>query len=56
MTATADGPAADGPAEANRPGAPRTLADKVWDAHLVRRGGPGEPDLLYVDRHIMHEV
>jgi 3-isopropylmalate/(R)-2-methylmalate dehydratase large subunit len=38
----------------------RTLAEKVWDAHLVRRGedGPGgaEPDLLYVDLHLVHEV
>jgi 3-isopropylmalate/(R)-2-methylmalate dehydratase large subunit len=34
----------------------RTLAEKVWDAHVVRNGGPGEPDLLYIDLHLVHEV
>src|SRR5437763_12358972 len=34
---------------------PRTLAEKVWDRHLVRRAA-GEPDLLYVDLHLVHEV
>ena len=29
--------------------APRTLAEKVWDDHLVRRGEAGRPDLLYID-------
>jgi 3-isopropylmalate/(R)-2-methylmalate dehydratase large subunit len=33
-----------------------TLAEKVWDAHLVRRGADGSPDLLYVDLHLVHEV
>ena len=33
----------------------RTLAEKVWDAHLVRRV-EGEPDLLYIDLHLIHEV
>jgi 3-isopropylmalate/(R)-2-methylmalate dehydratase large subunit len=33
----------------------RTLAEKVWDAHLVR-SAPGEPDLLYIDLHLVHEV
>jgi 3-isopropylmalate/(R)-2-methylmalate dehydratase large subunit len=32
-----------------------TLAEKVWDAHLVRRA-KGEPDLLYIDLHLLHEV
>jgi 3-isopropylmalate/(R)-2-methylmalate dehydratase large subunit len=32
-----------------------TLADKVWDAHVVR-SAPGEPDLLYIDLHLVHEV
>jgi len=32
-----------------------TLAEKVWDAHLVRRA-EGEPDLLYIDLHLVHEV
>jgi len=34
----------------------RTLAEKVWDEHVVRRGGAGEPDLLYIDLHLLHEV
>src|SRR3954449_7816690 len=34
----------------------RTLAEKVWDAHVVRRGTDGEPDLLYIDLHLLHEV
>ncbi len=34
---------------------PRTLAEKVWDAHVVRRA-EGEPDLLYIDLHLIHEV
>ena len=33
----------------------RTLAEKVWDAHVVR-SAPGEPDLLYIDLHLIHEV
>ena len=33
-----------------------TLAEKVWDAHLVRRGTDGTPDLLYIDLHLVHEV
>ena len=32
-----------------------TLADKIWDRHLVH-AGPGEPDLLYIDLHLVHEV
>ncbi|MCO1580862.1 3-isopropylmalate dehydratase large subunit [Crossiella sp. SN42] len=34
----------------------RTLAEKVWDAHVVRRGSGAEPDLLYIDLHLVHEV
>ncbi len=33
----------------------RTLAEKVWDEHVVRTA-PGEPDLLYIDLHLIHEV
>ncbi|MGP7961200.1 3-isopropylmalate dehydratase large subunit [Sanguibacter sp. A247] len=33
-----------------------TLAEKVWDAHLVRQGVDGAPDLLYIDLHLLHEV
>src|SRR5918994_330202 len=32
-----------------------TLAEKVWERHVVRRVD-GEPDLLYVDLHLVHEV
>jgi 3-isopropylmalate/(R)-2-methylmalate dehydratase large subunit len=32
-----------------------TMSEKVWDRHLVRRAD-GEPDLLYVDVHLVHEV
>ena len=34
---------------------PRTLAEKVWDRHVVR-SSEGEPDLLYIDLHLVHEV
>ena len=34
---------------------PRTLFEKVWHAHVVREE-PGEPALLYVDLHLVHEV
>jgi 3-isopropylmalate/(R)-2-methylmalate dehydratase large subunit len=34
---------------------PRTLAEKVWDAHVVR-SAEGEPDLLFIDLHLLHEV
>ncbi len=35
---------------------PRTLAEKVWDDHLVVKGKKGEPDLIYIDLHLVHEV
>jgi 3-isopropylmalate/(R)-2-methylmalate dehydratase large subunit len=34
---------------------PRTLFEKVWDAHVVHRLPEG-PELLYVDLHLVHEV
>jgi 3-isopropylmalate/(R)-2-methylmalate dehydratase large subunit len=34
---------------------PKTLSEKVWDRHVVHRAD-GEPDLLYVDLHLVHEV
>src|SRR6202048_4524829 len=34
---------------------PSTLGQKLWDSHVVR-SAPGEPDLLYVDLHLVHEV
>ena len=33
----------------------KTLAEKIWDAHVVHHE-EGEPDLLYVDLHLIHEV
>ncbi|MFE1168806.1 3-isopropylmalate dehydratase large subunit [Nocardiopsis sp. NPDC058789] len=33
----------------------RTMAEKVWEEHVVRRAD-GEPDLLYIDLHLVHEV
>ena len=33
----------------------RTLSEKVWDRHVVR-SAEGEPDLLFVDLHLVHEV
>jgi 3-isopropylmalate/(R)-2-methylmalate dehydratase large subunit len=35
---------------------PLTLAEKVWNNHLVARGENGSPDLLYIDLHLVHEV
>ncbi|MGB5796700.1 MAG: 3-isopropylmalate dehydratase large subunit [Mycolicibacter algericus] len=35
---------------------PRTLAEKVWDDHVVVSGGGSEPDLIYIDLHLVHEV
>src|SRR5215831_393921 len=34
---------------------PTTIAQKVWDRHVVH-SGPDEPDLLYIDLHLIHEV
>src|SRR5512133_888009 len=33
----------------------QTLFDKIWDAHVVRSIKEG-PDVLYIDRHYIHEV
>src|ERR1700740_1651095 len=39
---------------------PRTMAEKVWDDHVVAPGGgtgdSREPDLIYIDLHLVHEV
>ena len=36
---------------------PKTLSEKIWERHLVRAGdGAAEPDLLYIDLHLVHEV
>jgi 3-isopropylmalate/(R)-2-methylmalate dehydratase large subunit len=36
-------------------GKPSTLFDKLWDAHVVKRA-EGYPDVLFIDRHFIHEV
>jgi 3-isopropylmalate/(R)-2-methylmalate dehydratase large subunit len=33
----------------------KTLFDKIWDAHVVKQVKDG-PDVLYIDRHLIHEV
>ena len=35
---------------------PRTLSEKVWDSHVVHAGAADEPDLLFIDLHLVHEV
>lgn len=34
---------------------PKTLFDKVWDEHVVEKI-PDGPQILYIDRHLIHEV
>ena len=34
---------------------PKTMFDKIWDAHVVREA-PSEPTVLFIDRHLVHEV
>ena len=36
--------------------APRTLFDKLWDAHLVAPESEATPAVLYIDLHLIHEV
>ncbi|HVC14895.1 MAG TPA: 3-isopropylmalate dehydratase large subunit [Acidimicrobiales bacterium] len=55
MTEPAGPPGTDRTSARRRAGGGRTLFDKVWDAHVVRSGGD-EPDLLYIDLHLVHEV
>lgn len=33
----------------------KTMIDKIWDQHVIK-GKEGEPQLLYVDLHLLHEV
>ncbi|WP_417564544.1 3-isopropylmalate dehydratase large subunit [Microbacterium sp.] len=47
---------ATGTAASEIPAHPRTLAEKVWDDHLVVKGEGGQPDLIYIDLHLVHEV
>src|SRR6266568_2216661 len=34
---------------------PKTMFDKIWEAHVVR-DVPGESTVLYIDRHLIHEM
>lgn len=34
----------------------KTMYEKIWEAHIVRQGKAGETSLIYVDRHLVHEV
>jgi 3-isopropylmalate/(R)-2-methylmalate dehydratase large subunit len=43
-------------AEINEARRRRTLAQKVWDDHVVVSGGGTDPDLIYIDLHLVHEV
>src|SRR3954447_22631080 len=40
---------------ANNKDKPRTMAEKVWADHVVA-SVEGEPDLIYIDLHLVHEV
>ncbi|HEY1827027.1 MAG TPA: aconitase family protein, partial [Acidimicrobiales bacterium] len=35
--------------------AARTIIEKIWDAHVVH-SAEGEPDLIFIDLHLIHEV
>src|ERR1700678_4179720 len=35
---------------------PRTLSEKVWDRHVVHHGEADEPDVIFIDLHLIHEV
>jgi 3-isopropylmalate/(R)-2-methylmalate dehydratase large subunit len=55
MTDTTPVPGA-GTARQDETRRPKTLAEKVWESHLVKRGEDGAPDLIYIDLHLLHEV
>ena len=38
------------------PQTPLTMAEKVWHSHIVRPAEAGNPDLIYIDLHLVHEV
>ena len=58
MTPIAVAPAPHPPPapDAGQDAAPRTIIDKIWDAHLVRPQTEEAPAILYVDLHLVHEV
>ncbi len=54
-SATEGSPASDA-SETTAPPAPRTLLDRIWDAHVVIPADESTPARLYVDLHLVHEV
>jgi 3-isopropylmalate/(R)-2-methylmalate dehydratase large subunit len=53
---TADMSTATTAAQTAQTAGPKTLAEKVWNDHLVVKGEDGSPDLIYIDLHLVHEV
>ena len=35
--------------------APKTMFEKIWEAHVVHEE-PGQPSMIYIDLHLIHEV
>ena len=35
---------------------PKTMFEKIWQEHIVSEGEPGQPALIYIDLHLVHEV
>ena len=34
----------------------QTMYEKIWNAHVIHPGKAGETSIIYVDRHLVHEV
>ncbi|MGR4000184.1 MAG: 3-isopropylmalate dehydratase large subunit [Alphaproteobacteria bacterium] len=52
---TSPTPTASASAKPQNPQKPQTLLEKIWESHKVARRADGQ-DLLYIDRHLIHEV
>jgi 3-isopropylmalate/(R)-2-methylmalate dehydratase large subunit len=44
------------PVQLPLPDSPRTLSEKVWDRHVAHAGGGEDPDIIFIDLHLVHEV
>src|ERR1700720_4156430 len=44
------------PVHLPEPDSPRTLSEKVWDRHVAHAGGGDDPDIIFIDLHLVHEV